>query len=289
MIILDGGMGQELVKRAGTATDLWSIQALLDAPEMVRDVHDAYFAAGAQIATTNTYALFPDRLENKGLLDKLEPLVKAACKMAVQARDAHGTGLVAGSLGPQGFSYQSNQCPPSEVAAEVYAQMAELQSPYVDFYLLETMSSVEQALGGLMGLAGQGKPVWLSLSVDDDDGTKLRSGEALAEILPLVQTYTPEAVLINCSRPEAVTQGLPVLADCGVKFGAYANGFTEIHPDFNSVLATVDLLAARLDLTPDAYLRFSQEWAGIGAQILGGCCEVGPEHIAAMAQHFKSN
>jgi len=43
MIILDGGMGQELVKRAGKATDLWSMQALLDSPEMVRAVHDEYF------------------------------------------------------------------------------------------------------------------------------------------------------------------------------------------------------------------------------------------------------
>ena len=54
MIILDGGLGQELVKRAGKATDLWSMQALLDNPDMVRAVHDDYFAAGAQIATTNT-------------------------------------------------------------------------------------------------------------------------------------------------------------------------------------------------------------------------------------------
>ena len=71
MIILDGGMGQELVKRAGKATDLWSMQALLDSPEMVRAVHDEYFAAGAQIATTNTYSVLPDRLESKGLADKL--------------------------------------------------------------------------------------------------------------------------------------------------------------------------------------------------------------------------
>jgi len=100
MIILDGGMGQELVKRAGKATDLWSMQALLDSPEMVRAVHDEYFAAGAQIATTNTYSVLPDRLESKGLADKLRPMTVLACEMAVAARDAHGSGQVAGSLGP---------------------------------------------------------------------------------------------------------------------------------------------------------------------------------------------
>ncbi len=59
--ILDGGMGQELIARAGRATSLWSVQALLDAPEMVREVHDGYFAAGAEIATANTYSVLPDR------------------------------------------------------------------------------------------------------------------------------------------------------------------------------------------------------------------------------------
>ena len=87
MIILDGGLGQELVKRAGKATDLWSMQALLDNPDMVRAVHDDYFAAGAQIATTNTYSVLPDRLESKGLADKLRPMTVLACEMAVASRD----------------------------------------------------------------------------------------------------------------------------------------------------------------------------------------------------------
>ena len=51
--LLDGGMGQELVARAGKATDLWSVQALLDTPDMVRAVHDSFFKAGADVATTN--------------------------------------------------------------------------------------------------------------------------------------------------------------------------------------------------------------------------------------------
>ena len=89
-------MGQELVARAGKATSLWSVQALLDHPEMVREVHDEYFAAGAQVATTNTYSVLPDRLTHHGLEDRLEELTEIACQQAVQSRDAHGAGLVAG-------------------------------------------------------------------------------------------------------------------------------------------------------------------------------------------------
>lgn len=286
MIILDGGMGQELVKRAGKATDLWSMQALMDMPILVRQVHDDYFSAGAQIATTNTYSVLPDRLETKGLGEHLLPLTKSACEMAVAARDAHGSGQVAGSLGPLGFSYQPDKSPPVEQAAEVYAKMARLHSDYVDFHLLETMSSVDQARGGLMGAGVTGKPVWVSLSVDDTDGTKLRSGEPLADIITMLKDYSPAVVLINCSLPEAISQGLPILTGHGFTLGAYANGFTGIHSDFNSINATVDLLEARKDLGPTEYLTFARAWAEGGALIIGGCCEVGPDHIAALSKHF---
>jgi S-methylmethionine-dependent homocysteine/selenocysteine methylase len=286
MIILDGGMGQELVKRAGKATDLWSMQALMDMPILVRQVHDDYFSAGAQIATTNTYSVLPDRLEAKGLGEHLLPLTKSACEMAVAARDAHGSGQVAGSLGPLGFSYQPDKSPPVEQAAEVYAKMARLHSDYVDFHLLETMSSVDQARGGLMGVGVTGKPVWVSLSVDDTDGTKLRSGEPLADIITMLKDYSPAVVLINCSPPEAISQGLSILTGHGFTLGAYANGFTGIHSDFNSINATVDLLEARKDLGPTEYLTFARAWAEGGALIIGGCCEVGPDHIAVLSKHF---
>ena len=286
MIILDGGMGQELVKRAGKATDLWSMQALLDTPAIVRAIHDEYFAAGAEIATTNTYSILPDRLMSKGLIEQLVPMTRSACEMALAARDAHGSGQVAGSLGPQGFSYQPDKAPPAEQAAEVYADIARLHAEYVDFHILETMSSIDQARGGLMGAGVTGKPVWVSLSVDDSDGTKLRSGEPLSGAILMLEEFQPATVLINCCVPEAVSQGLPVLAGSGFNLGAYANGFTGIHSDFNSIHATVDLLKSRTDLGPEQYLKFAITWAEMGALAIGGCCEVGPKHIAMMAKHF---
>ena len=219
MIILDGGLGQELVKRAGKATDLWSMQALLDTPDMVRAVHDEYFAVGAQVATTNTYSVLPDRLESKGLADKLRPMTVLACELAVAARDAHGSGRVAGSMGPIGFSYQPDKAPPAEQAAEIYADIARLHADYVDFHILETMASVDQARGGLMGAGVTGKPIYVSLSVDDSDGTKLRSGEPLTDAIEMLKAFNPAAVLINCSLPEAVSKGLPALGRSRVYSG----------------------------------------------------------------------
>ena len=285
--LLDGGMGQELVARAGKATGLWSVQALLDHPEMVREVHNEYFAAGAQAATTNSYSVLPDRLETHGIGDQLDRLAVLACEIACQSRDAHGSGLVLGSLGPQGFSYQPDKSPPADIAAEAYAHLARIHADFVDAHILETMSSVDQARGGLMGAGVTGKPVWLSLSVDDADGTKLRSGEQISDILPLLAEFKPEVVSINCSLPEAVTQGIPMLASAGVTVGAYANGFTGIADSFDHIGATVDALQARTDLGPDRYADFAQTWVDAGATVIGGCCEVGPAHIAALAARFK--
>ncbi|QFU07962.1 Homocysteine S-methyltransferase [Rhodobacteraceae bacterium THAF1] len=284
--ILDGGMGQELVRRAGRATPLWSTQALLDAPEIVRAVHDDFFAAGADIATTDTYSVLPSRLEPQGLEDRLEDLARVACEVAVASRDAHGSGLVAGGLGPLGFSYRPDLAPPPDEAAETYARLARLHAPYVDLHLAETMGSVDEARGALMGMGVTGKPVWVALTLMDDDGTRLRSGEPLADIAPLLQEFKPQAVLLNCSWPEAIGDGLKVLAPLGVPCGAYANGFTRIAEGFDRVGATVDLLEARRDLDPVAYAEHAQAWRDTGATIIGGCCEIGPDHIAELSRRF---
>ena len=284
--LLDGGMGQELIARTGKATGLWSVQALLDTPEMVRAVHDSFFNEGADIATTNSYAVLPDRLEPRGLTDRLPELMQLACRLACEARDANGAGRVAGGLGPQGFSYQPDKSPPAEQAAEVYASCAQLQAPFVDLHILETMSSVDQAHGGLMGASVTGKPVWLSLSVDDTDGTKLRSGEALTDIADLLAQYQPDAVLLNCSLPEAIDAALPILATMGHRFGAYANGFTAIAAAFDHIGATVDVLQARTDLGPVAYANFADGWVQQGATVVGGCCEIGPAHIGELRRRF---
>ncbi|MEM9350137.1 MAG: homocysteine S-methyltransferase family protein [Pseudomonadota bacterium] len=285
--ILDGGLGQELIRRAGKATPLWSVQALIDEPEIVRAVHDDFFAAGAEIATTNTYSVRPDRMNHHGIGHRLEELQHLACQIAVDARDAHGSGLVLGGMSPLGYSYRPEQAPPSERAAEVFDQLARMQLPYVDGFILETMGSVDEARGALMGTSGHGKPVWLAVTASDADGTKLRSGEEVADIIPLVDEFNVDVVMVNCSRPEAVTQTVPILGRAAVPCGAYANGFTGIADDFDNDDATVDLLTARTDLGPAEYLSHAKDWAEQGATLIGGCCEVGPDHIAALHKHFK--
>ena len=105
------------------------------------------------------------------------------------------------------------------------------------------------------------------MSVDDYDGTKLRSGEPQEGVMNCIDGAA--ALLANCATQEAVT--VAVIKGCEKPFGAYAKGFTEITQSFVQVGATVRELSARTDLTPDDYAAFAKDWAQMDATIIGGC------------------
>ena len=288
LTLLDGGLGQELMTRSGIRPNwLWSVQVMIDDPNLVQQVHRDFFLAGSDVATTNSYAIHRDRLKIYGLEEQFADLHRQACQLAVSARNEHGHGLVAGSLGPIGGSYRPERAPAAEQAAELYAEMALLQEPYVDVFLCEAMASIEQARGAVMGARTGSKPVWLAVTVNDSDGTRLRSGEPLVEVLPLLEEFNLEALLVNCSAPEAINQAIPLLVNQSGPIGAYANGFVKISEEFLVDDATVEVLEKRADLGPSAYADFVEGWVRQGAAIVGGCCEVGPAHIHELARRLK--
>ncbi|MGJ8622699.1 MAG: homocysteine S-methyltransferase family protein [Yoonia sp.] len=279
IILLDGGMGQELVHRSGgNPTALWSTHVMLENPGLVRTIHQDFRDAGATVHTTNTYAIHRDRLEGTGHEDKFAALHQAALK------EAEGMGVLAGSIGPLIASYRPDIHPPHDVAVPLYAEIATLLAPSVDLIICETVASIAMGKAVLAATQLTGKPVWLAFTVDDSDGSRLRSGEDVADVL---QFTGADAILINCAAPEAITTAMDILAKGHIRFGAYANGFTKIAAGFLKDKPTVDALTARTDLDPDAYADFVMQWIDKGATIVGGCCEVGPAHIARMAETIK--
>ena len=279
IILLDGSIGQEMINRTPEApTGLWSTLAMMKHPDVLARIHADYFAAGAIVATTNTYAIHRDRLAHVDATSQFRALHEQALDIANRARDTHGSGLIAGSMGPLVASYRPDLCPPAEQAADAYAEIAQIQADHVDFFLLETMSSIDQARGAVMGASVPNKPIWLAVTVDDNDGTRLRSGEAVADLAEALSDLPVRAMLANCSMPEAVTTAMPLLPDTLPK-GGYANGFVEIDEEVAKPYGTVEDLAPRNDLPPRIYADHALRWADDGATILGGCCEIGPDHI----------
>ncbi|MEM6888935.1 MAG: homocysteine S-methyltransferase family protein [Pseudomonadota bacterium] len=279
--LLDGGMGQELVHRAGDKpTPLWSTQVMLEHPGLVEAIHRDFFAAGATVATANTYAIHRDRLQGTGFEHRFETLHQSALTEAKAARDAHGTGRIAGAIGPLRQSYRPDLHPVSATAVPMFAEIACMLAPEVDLLILETVASVAHARDALAAARQTRKPAWLSFTVSDRDGTRLRSDEPIEAALEVAAKA--DAVLVNCSAPEAVTEAMPLIAKAGKPFGGYANAFVQITDDFLKEKPTVDTLQARRDMGPRAYAGYVLEWVSAGATIVGGCCEVSPAHIAEL-------
>ncbi|WP_299722184.1 homocysteine S-methyltransferase family protein [uncultured Tateyamaria sp.] len=286
--LLDGGMGQELVHRAGDKpTPLWSTQIMLDHPGLVTQVHADFFAAGATIATTNSYAIHHDRLTGTPVEGAFSALHQSALFEARTARREHGSGRIAGAIGPLRASYRPDLHPAPDVAVPLFAEVAGLLAPACDLLICETVASLAHARDVLAASVPLGLPVWLALSVDDLDGSKLRSGEPVADAVPVAHAGGASALLINCSTPEAIPAALAGIRETTLPFGAYANGFEQISDGFLGDKPTVDSLSARRDFTPELYADHVMRWVASGATIVGGCCEVGPAHIAEIARRLR--
>lgn len=282
--ILDGGMGQELIHRSSQPpSTLWSAKVMMEEPEIVEAVHREYIEAGAQVLTLNTYAATPERLARDASEDLFEPLQAKAIEIAKKAKGDSDV-MIAGCLSPLFGSYHPENAPEYDICLALYRRIVACEKEAVDIFICETMSSVKEAETSTIAGKESDKPVWCALSLDDTDGMKLRSGEPVEAGIEAAKKAGADAILFNCSSPEAITVAMPTLAKCGLPFGAYANGFTKA--DNLQIGGTVDVLESRKDLDPNAYADFCQQWVDHGATIIGGCCEVGPAHIAELKKRF---
>jgi len=280
VLLLDGGMGQELFRRGLARSDrLWGARALIDEPDTVREIHGAYLAAGADVITTNTYSTAPPGLERAGLADRFAELNETAGRLAVQARDAHGgDALIAGSLPPLGGSYRPDQVGDDLWMVDNYRRMAEALAPFVDVLLAETLSTSAEARAAASAAVSVARPIWIGWTVDADG--LLLGGET---VLEAVEGMKVHGVLANCAPPEAVSQAVvDVVASGAERVGGYANGFAGIPEGWDVMSAGIDQLGERDDLDPRAYADIVRTWLDKGANVVGGCCQIGPGHIAAL-------
>lgn len=292
LVILDGGMGREL-KRIGAPfrQPEWSALALIEAPDAVLAVHRAYCAAGAQVITTNSYALVPFHIGEERFASDAQELADRAGSLARLAADGMaGAVRVAASLPPLFGSYRPDLFDPAAAAALLAPLIAGL-APHTDLWLAETLSALAEGEAVVAALRGSDKPLWLSFTLEDEaadavDRPRLRSGEPVAAAADFALAAGAKALLFNCSQPEVMGSALAAARarrDAGgaaLSLGIYANAFP---PQPKDTQANDTLHELRGDLDPAGYLGWVQQWRSAGADIIGGCCGIGPEHIAAIA------
>jgi S-methylmethionine-dependent homocysteine/selenocysteine methylase len=291
--LLDGGTGRELL-RIGAPFGLpeWSARALRDGPQFVTRVHEAFVAAGADVITTNSYAVVPYHLGQARFEAEGHALAALSGRLAREVADRSSRPVaVAGCLPPLCGSYHADHYD-TAAARPILANLVSALAPSIDHWLAETLSAMFEAelVFELVGAAG--KPLWLSFTLAEDVGpaavARLRSGERVSEAVAAAVRLGAAAVLFNCSRPEvmgaAVSEAARLRAAAPGKPGAwqigvYANAFVphDSPGEANAVLSDL-----RSDVSPEAYLDWARDWVARGARIIGGCCGIGPEHIARL-------
>lgn len=298
VMILDGGMGRELKRRgAPFRQPEWSALAMMEAPETVREVHADYIASGAQLITTNSYALVPFHIGEAVFKEQGLALAKLSGEVAREAADASATPVqVAGSLPPLFGSYRADFFNAGQVEILATPLIQGLE-PMIDLWLAETESLIAEpvAVKAVVDkLCARKKPFWVAFTLEDSLAITepvLRSGETVAEAVKAMHDIGVDAVLFNCCQPEVIEQALRVarktLTELGqpdFPLGAYANAFPPQPKDAKANDTTTQL---RDDLTPADYLRWAKEWQKAGASLIGGCCGIGPEHIALLADELS--
>ena len=282
--VLDGGMGAELIARGIMPSNgLWSARALLDSPDAVMEVHSDYIKAGAEVITTNSYSTIPSYLAKAGMSERYEDLTDIAAKMARTAADSATTKIeVAGCLPPLRESYRHDLVPTDSEGLEVYKNLAIVLKPSVDIYLCETMSCAREAATAAKAARAvdSEKPLWIAWTLDETPGGGLRSGESIEDAMAAVAPFSPDAYLFNCTAPEAISVAIEKIVKLTDKpVGAYPNRY-HIPPGW-----TLDneVGTEHVEMTVDEFMQYVDRWRSMGASILGGCCGIGPNFIAAIA------
>ena len=284
IILIDGGMGQELIHRSKVKPDgLWSARVMLDNYDLVVDLHRDFIKAGAEAITLNSYSVTPQKLKRHNLEELFIPLQKSAIKAAIEAKKSSSVETdikIIGCLPPLVMSYKTTIGVDKVEAKETYKKIIEIQEPHVEILCCETVCSIEEAHIATENALTTDKKVWLSFCVKEEDGTLLRSGESLEDALREFNNSKIDSFLINCAPPEAIHSSINVMKNFSKPYGALPNAFVtvndlDIHND-------VSILKKRSDLNINKFTGEILSYIKNNASIIGGCCEVGPKYIEAL-------
>ena len=282
-VVLDGGLATELERRGADLRDpLWSAKVLVEDPDAIRAVHEAYFEAGADVAISASYQATFEGLAGRGIArDEAAKLMRRSVELAREA--AGGDRVVAASVGPYGAmlgngaeytgDYDRNEDELVEFHVPRIEALAEAEP---DVFAVETIPSFVEA--GALARALERVPeipAWVSFSCRDGghvcDGTPIASAVEIVAAAPSVI-----AVGVNCTSPLHVERLVETIsATTEERVVCYPNRGSFWDP-MRKTWTDPPRQDARPPLRPLA-------WKEAGASMIGGCCGTTPEDIGAIA------
>ena len=289
MIILDGGTGT-LIQSLGAPMDgdTWCADANLTHPEIVRQAHRQYLDAGAEVLIANTYATSPLLFNHIGRDADVALIDTAAVRLAREASD--GSVPVAGSFsvmrpGIPGTdrSEMLRQWPEAEARRLFDAKATGIVKAGANIIAMEMMREGDYSVWAVEAAAATGLPVWVGIAVEEDAEGDLigfgRPGWRLDDFVESLLRSAPAMVSVMHSAPNVTGPALDVVRrHWRGSLGAYAESGYFAMPDWQFI-----------DIIPEAeYVDLAREWAeAFDLAMIGGCCGIGPSHIAALHAAFK--
>lgn len=273
VLVCDGAMGT-MLHSAGAPLDRPVCELNLSQPQLVRDLHAAYLAAGADLIQTNTFDANQLRLARVGLEDRVAEINIAGARLARDAvRDSGTSALVAGSVGPVIGAAAPRIADEARVSV-LTGQVAAL-ADWVDLLILETFGDIGSlAQAAQVALAGSDLPVFAQITFGDD-GRTLR-GEDPAAVAAVLATLDVTAVGVNCTVGPAALQDVvkQLAAGCPLPIIVQPNAGMprrlgrQLHYAHNT----------------EYFAECARKFAADGASVVGGCCGTTPAHIRAVAR-----
>ncbi|MGE0481971.1 MAG: homocysteine S-methyltransferase family protein [Phycisphaerae bacterium] len=250
--------------------------ANLGRPEVVLALAREYLAAGARFLTTNTFGAGRQNLARLGVADDFAEINRAGARLA-RAADGSGGAYVAGSIGPSGRILAIREASEEELAADFAAQASALQQGGADLILFETFSELDELLLALRAAKdATALPVVASLSFDSGpQRTRTRMGAAAGECAAALDRAGADIIGCNCGG--GIATALPAV---------FALRSATARPLWvKPSVGLPDLEDGRpvYPQTPDEFAEPAPALIEAGANILGGCCGAGPEHIRRLA------
>jgi len=295
VLIMDGATGSELQRR-GVNVDkgavegllgVWSASANLDAPGVVRAIHEDYLKAGAEIIISNNFYTSRTMMNVIGKEDQWEEYTRRGGELACQARDAiNPAAYVAGGIAPP-----EHKCDLHEQFVE---QARVLADSGVDFMLCEYMAGnsvmvdpVSDCVTAVDACAESGLPVVLGGCRVTKKGT-LEDGTSFETLIAALEGHPVAAICLMCCYPWEVTGSLPKLRDVfNGPIGAYAHLEYNENPKFGDSPDEQFFTIGEGEYTPERYAEAAVGWKQMGAQIIGGCCSTTPDYIRAVKAAVK--
>jgi homocysteine S-methyltransferase len=280
-MIIDGGLSNALEDRGhDLSSDLWTAELLRDSPQEIAAVHRAYFAAGAQVATTASYQASVPGFVRAGMsAAEAEALIKLSVAIARDVRDEGSGRLVAASVGPYGAVLADGSEYTGRyglTATQLYdfhrPRLELLASEEPDLFAVETIPDLDEAtvLAGLLDEIGI--PAWLSFTIDGD---ATRAGQPLSDAFAVVaDAGAVVATGVNCCAPADVLAAVRTARDVTGKPGV-------AYPNSGQVW---DSAGHTWRGEPSYDLGLVPAWIDAGVSYVGGCCRIGPADIAALAE-----